>query len=97
MTKRSDWSSSPILADCAAICALTGKSEIEHGAKIEALSYPNRQRNAGGKKNVQEQNSGDQKPGKFARAAVKGKGKGKQPTVTPSYLQVRQETKSESQ
>jgi hypothetical protein len=41
---------------------------------------------------MQEQNSGDNKPSKFGRAAVKGKGKDMQPTA--SYLPVRKETKS---
>ncbi len=50
--------------------------------KIEALTTQYKQRTAG-KENVQEQNSGDQKQGKVAGAAVKGKGKGKQQKVAP--------------
>jgi hypothetical protein len=53
-----------------------------------------KQRTAG-KENGQEQNSGDQKSTKFAGAAVKGKAK--QPKFAPSYLPVRQETKSDSE
>jgi hypothetical protein len=59
------------------------KSVNEHGVKIEALTQAN-QRNPG-KENVQEQNSGDQRQGRFAGAAIKGKGKGKQTKVAPPY------------
>jgi hypothetical protein len=56
-----------------------GKSVNEHGVKIEALTQA-KQRNAG-KENVREQNSGDQKMGKFAGAAVKGKGRASKPRL----------------
>jgi hypothetical protein len=54
------------------------------------------QRNAG-KENVQEQNSGDQKQGKFSGAAVKGKGDGKQTKVAPPYKPTIQEVRSDSE
>jgi hypothetical protein len=73
------------------------KSVNEHGVKIEALTQA-KQRNAG-KENVKEQNSGDQKQGKFAGAAVKGKGKGKgkQTKVAPPYKPTIQEVRSDSE
>ncbi len=71
------------------------KSVDEHGVKIEALTQA-KQRNAG-KENVKEQNSRDQKQGKFAGAAVKGKGKGKQTKVAPPYKPTIQEVRSDSE
>jgi hypothetical protein len=44
-----------------------------------------------------EQNSGDQKQGNFAGAAVKGKAKGKQTKVAPPYKLTIQEVRSDSE
>ncbi len=71
------------------------KTINKHGVKIEALIQA-KQHNAG-KENVQEQNFRDQKQCKFARAAVKGKDKGKQTKVAPPYKQTIQEIRSDSE
>ncbi len=73
---------------------LGGLSKLvnENAAKIEALTQ-SKQR-AACKENVQEQTSGDQKQGKFAGAAVKGKGK--QPKVAPPYEATIQDLRSDS-
>jgi hypothetical protein len=49
------------------------------------------------KENVKEQNSGDQKHGKFAGAAVMGRGKGKQPSYKQKIQLEEVRSDSESQ
>ena len=69
------------------------KSVNENAAKIELLAQSKPL--ISGKENVPEQASKDQKQGKFAGLAAKGKGK--QPKVAPPYKATVQELRSDSE